>query len=336
MKRSIVFLAHIALWLLLYAITFFISDTFLSLSRPAYGVIPTQVPYSVALYILALIAVPFYIFYFLFFKLTKNKNRVYWFLLALALLMILPAIFLKLDDQVISTGNYTASFLFFLFFALLGVLCSSFFRWMEQSHLRVNQEKQQLISELAMLRLQLNPHFLFNTLHNIDALIKREPDTASSLLIRLSAMMRYMLYESQDHKVLLQQEIDYIHNYISLQKLRYPDENSIKFKQVGGPDNISVAPMLLIPFIENAFKHHRNESTADEINIELNITQNQIYLYCSNNYQPRDIHKDTASGIGLSTIKRRLALIYPGQHNLLIADKDNIFVVRLTIDINEN
>ena len=80
---------------------------------------------------------------------------------------------------------------------------------------------RELISELAMLRLQLNPHFLFNTLHNIDALIKREPDTASSLLIRLSAMMRYMFYESQDHKVLLPQEIDYIHNYISLQKLRY-------------------------------------------------------------------------------------------------------------------
>jgi two-component system, LytTR family, sensor kinase len=221
MKRAIVFLVHFALWVLLYGITFFISDTFLSLSRPTYGVVPAQVSYTVALYILALIALPFYTFYFLFFRLTKNNNRLYWMLLALALLMLLPALFLKLDDQVIAMGNYTASFLFFLFFSLLGVLFSSFFRWIKQNHLRVNQEKQQLISELAMLRLQLNPHFLFNTLHNIDALIKREPDTASSLLIRLSAMMRYMFYESQDHKVLLPQEIDYIHNYISLQKLRY-------------------------------------------------------------------------------------------------------------------
>jgi two-component system LytT family sensor kinase len=336
MKRAIVFLVHVAIGCLFYGILYILSDTFLSFSRPAFGAIPSQVSSLLALYMLVLLAFPFYCFYFLFPKLTADKNRLYWWLAAICLLLTMPVLLLKLDNNVITLGGYVSSFLVMLLFSVLGALLSSFFRWLEQNDIRMNLEKQQLVSELAMLRLQLNPHFLFNTLHNIDALILREPDTASRLLIRLSAMMRYMLYESRENRVLLKQEIEYIEDYISLQNLRGTPGDFVKFRLEGDPGNTKIAPMLLLPFIENAFKHYKKENAIDGINIKLVVSQNRIFFHCVNSYQPQDKHKDKTSGIGLSTIQRRLALIYPGRHTLLLDDKAPVFDVRLTVDTYED
>lgn len=337
MKRSLVFLGHSMLGLLLYAIAYLTAAAFLRLAAQQSGFSIATVPMELAGHFLVMIAVPFYTFYFLWPHLIQNRNRLFWYLAAIIFLFLGPLLFLMLDHQLITLSSYFSVFVFACFFALLGGLFSSFFQWWEQKQRQENLAKQQVRSELDLLRIQINSHFLFNTLHNIDTLIKHEPDTASHLLLQLAGMMRYMLYESQASQVLLSQEIAYIQQYIALQRLRFTDENKVTFALKGeAAGNKAIAPMLLIPFIENAFKHYQKAGPDDGINIALEINGNQLDLRCANSYQPADTNKDQASGIGLRTVKRRLALIYPNKYTLEIKDTRTIFDVQLTVAINEN
>lgn len=215
MKRPVVFLAHFLLWTLFYAIFYVIFNAIIDIILPAYGVIPSSVVYPLTTYMLMGIAIPFYSYYALFPKLLGHSHKLFWYSLAFVISIFLPIVFLKSDDEVISLSNYFTSFVFILFFSLLGGLFRSFFKWIKENNLREKIEKQHLKSELALLRAQINPHFLFNTLHNIDTLINKEPEIASNLLMKLSGMMRYMLYDSDENKVSLSKEIEYIENFIS-------------------------------------------------------------------------------------------------------------------------
>jgi len=205
-------------------------------------------------------------------------------------------------------------------------------RWFEVQNRANILEAQNLKSELAMLKHQLSPHFLFNTLNNIDSLIHYDQDKASTAIIRLSDIMRYMLYNSEQKFVLLSKEIEYIRNVIKLQELRMKGKDVIQLDIEGKPGNYKVAPLLFIPFIENAIKH-RDKSIEDQgIQIRMTI-DGQSLRFKAVNKVDKDQPKDDTGGIGLQNVKRRLKLLYPERHTLRINETYGNFEVELMIPL---
>jgi len=336
MKKSAVFLSHVLLWGVLYAIVYILFTIVISIIRPPFGVLPSGVVYPLTFYTLLGLACPFYIYYALFSRLQGHESKLFWNSFSIVVLILLPIVLLQLADEVISVSNYLTSFAFILFFALLGCSFRSFFLWLKENNLREKFEKQQLKSELDLLRLQINPHFLFNTLHNIDTLISKDPATASKLLIKLSELLRYMLYESDVNKVSLSREIEFIESFVLLQSQRLKNKDLVGCHIKGDPVSLEIPPMLLIPFVENAFKHYAPNTEGDGINIKIEISNELMNFSCSNSYSLNDVNKDKSSGIGLNTVKRRLELIFHDKYALLINKDNNIFNVNLTIPVNEN
>ncbi|GEP97980.1 sensor histidine kinase [Chitinophaga cymbidii] len=195
------------------------------------------------------------------------------------------------------------------------------------------RQAAQLQTELKFLRSQVNPHFLFNVLTNLVALARKKSDRLEPALIMLSDLMRYMLYDSQGKKVPLQKEIGYLESYIALQKLRFGSDVEI-YSDLSAGDNdhpYTIEPMLLIPFIENAFKHGIDYIAQPEISIRLAVDGDELRFEVINRYQPQSTGKDESSGIGLTNVKARLELLYRNRHKLIIHDRDGLFHITLTL-----
>lgn len=192
-------------------------------------------------------------------------------------------------------------------------------------------EKQK--SELALLKSQINPHFLFNTLNNIYSLVYQKSDSASSAVLKLSEIMRYTLYEVNVDRVPLKDEIEYIKNYIELQSLRYLNKNIISTNIQCETDGRYISPMLLIPFIENAFKHSDKGNELQSINIDL-LCDNGKIMFSIENYFTKEgnAFKDKNGGIGLANVRRRLELIYKDNYKLEINNSDNKYSVKLELN----
>lgn len=194
-------------------------------------------------------------------------------------------------------------------------------------------ENQNKSSELALLRSQISPHFLFNTLNNIDSLIFLNKKLASDAVIKLSEILRYMLYEANTDRVPLKTEVNYLKSYVKLQLIRIDKTDFVQFKTSGKLASYNIAPMLLIPFVENAFKHGSKSVDSPGIIIDVEAHDDQILFAISNYKNPNpDANKDETSGIGLNNVSRRLDLIYPGRHELDIKVEQNMFFVNLKID----
>ncbi len=189
-------------------------------------------------------------------------------------------------------------------------------------------------SELALLRTQVNPHFLFNTLNNINTLVKKDPDKANQSIIKLSGIMRYMLFEAQQDKVLLESELEYLESYIDLQRIRLEDEEYIKYAVEGNPRGIEITPMLFIPFVENIFKHGSKTQKNPAFHIHLKITPNAVVFRAENPVKSRNQQSHQGHGIGIQNVRRRLELLYPNRHLLEIHDNNAIFKVYLRINIH--
>ncbi len=194
-------------------------------------------------------------------------------------------------------------------------------------------EKKQVESELNFLKSQINPHFLFNTLNSIYALALKKSDDTADVVLRLSDLLRYILYECNADRIPLTKEIETIKNYVELEKIRTRSTDRIRFSVSGNPDGISVAPLIWISFVENAFKHGMG-SLAKEgfVNIEMEISDEQVVFKCLNNFagsNPETRRKE--GGIGMENLKKRLDLIYPGRHRLKIEKKNDTFYVELII-----
>ena len=191
---------------------------------------------------------------------------------------------------------------------------------------------QQLVSELSFLKSQVNPHFLFNTLNGIYSLANKKSDKTPGAIVTLSELMRHMLYESEKEFVDLDKEIEYLSNYIDLQKLRLSDDALVSFSIKGSMIGKMIKPMILIPFIENAFKHGVAADGTD-IQIDINIGEADLSLNVKNSLSKSNT-KDSTPGIGLTNIKKRLDLHYPDCYNLKIAQKDDRYVVELFLKLN--
>ncbi|MEQ8240714.1 MAG: sensor histidine kinase [Cyclobacteriaceae bacterium] len=206
--------------------------------------------------------------------------------------------------------------------------------WFKNVRIRQQMETQQLKSELAMLRNQVNPHFLFNTLNNIDAMVYKVSAEASEAIMKLSGIMRYMLYESNVDYVPLKKEMDYIDSYFELQRMRIKNKTALSFHSNIGNYQLKIAPMIFIPFVENAFKHADFNDLF--ISCHLTSSDHEVVFEMKNSVPSKSLQKDETGGIGLANVQRRLALIYPEKHHLEIAEEGSMYKVLLKISVHED
>jgi two-component system sensor histidine kinase LytS len=201
------------------------------------------------------------------------------------------------------------------------------------------QNNKNKIAELKLLKAQVNPHFLFNTLNNLYGLAVVKSDKLPGLMLQLSDLLRYSLYDTQVRWVPLAKEVSYIENYITLEKLRLEDRSQIHFSIEGATEHLRIAPMLLIVFLENAFKHFSAvENQQAQIDIQLKVVDKELHFSCFNTIDhtisegPRS---QNASGIGLNNVRKRLELLYPYKHQLGIQQEATSFRVFLELQLDE-
>ncbi|MBF4506241.1 sensor histidine kinase [Flavobacterium sp. JLP] len=191
-------------------------------------------------------------------------------------------------------------------------------------------EKEKVKSELAFLKAQINPHFLFNTLNSIYALALKKDDKTPDAVVQLSELMRYIMTNSNDEVIDLNKEINYINNFISLQKTRLGNTVSVDYKVTGNAFGKAITPLILISFIENAFKHGVNPDQTSEICVYIDIDEEMLTLFVSNK---KTFSVQSDSGIGLQNTIERLSLVYPNKHELKIEDTSEKYIVNLAIKI---
>ena len=223
---------------------------------------------------------------------------------------------------------------------LTAAVFGSFFRiiisWFDIMNQKSEIARQKLSVELDLLKSKLNPHFLFNTLNNIDFLIHDDPARASAALIKLSEMMRYLTYETTSEYVELEREVEYLKNFIELYRMRIKSPDDILFV-VNGDLKTLISPALYIPLIENAFKFVRFKNMKPSLSISLS-SEKGIIVFEISNYYDKDpaLNGNTQSGFGITNLKRRLELVYPEKHQLKIIYDDQEYHVKLTINVNGN
>lgn len=213
----------------------------------------------------------------------------------------------------------------YLLVSLLLTLSKKSFELREKQHELETENNQ---TQLTNLKAQLNPHFLFNSLNNIYSITGKENKEARNYIIKLSDALRYMLYKTGSETVLLSDEVDYLDNYVELEKLRMESDAKITFIKSNSDRSLRIAPLILLPFIENCFKHC--DKSDAYINIELKTKNNMLLLTCENNKTERE-HKD--GGIGLVNSKKRLELIYPNKYDLQIKESEVMYESILKIEL---
>jgi LytS/YehU family sensor histidine kinase len=227
--------------------------------------------------------------------------------------------------------------LLFAFLVIQGISLAYFFlkAWAKSELIQTQLQANQLSTEIKFLKSQINPHFLFNTLNNLFSMAQgKGNDELADGISKLSGMMRYMLYDSNEESVPLSKEITYLQECITLNKLRYADEEGIiTFSHAGQTADIHIAPMLFIPFVENAFKHGVAIGQKSAIQIAIAVSGQKLIFKCVNtDYSFIKKMEMEISGIGLENVRRRLELVYPGKHRLITNKEDGKFMVNLEID----
>lgn len=206
--------------------------------------------------------------------------------------------------------------------------------WYIDQQYKVQMENEKLESELKFLKAQINPHFLFNTLNNLYALTLQNSQKASDVVIKLSGLLDYMLYHAKEKSVTLDKELTIIENYIELEKIRYGERLDLIYDIKGDTKNIQVAPLILIPFVENAFKHGAsNDRTNPVIKIFVEVLESCVQLKVSNSIPKHSqVNPENGNGIGLKNIQRQLQLMYPKAHELDIDITEGIYTVELKLN----
>lgn len=308
-------------------------------------------PQQIVAYIIAflyLMAI-FYLFYLLIVpQFLEKKNMRSFFLVSFFAVLIMP--FLGYSILFISRAFYDHNFHDFYrgyslkmhmsgyFPVLTASVFGSFFRviinWFITMNQKAELDRQKLAMELELIRNKMNPHFLFNTLNNIDSLIQTDQAEASAMLIRLSDIMRYMTYDTGSDFVEMNKEVDYLSNLVELNRLRISDPDEIYF-EVTGDMSIKIAPALFAPLLENAFKFARFRNKKPAIDIRLDSSAGIITFSASNYFESAPSSDGTGySGSGIVNLGRRLELTYPGHYQMEIKNAEPLFSVKLTIDTN--
>jgi LytS/YehU family sensor histidine kinase len=271
-----------------------------------------------------------------FYLYPKLLNKRTWWLYIICLLAIVTfsgfakVFFLQLNPDF----HFTTVNRRIIFFPLIPFLFASIIYRLVYDRIRFERmEKearaQRLDAELRLLRSQVSPHFLFNMLTNMVSMARVQSNLLEPSLISLSEMLRYMLYESNEEKIAIGREIEQIENYVSLQQLRFGEDVKIMVHIQNEYPEGMIEPMLLVPFIENAFKHGIGMVKDPFIKIALIVKEQLLTFTVENNYNPANQSKDRHSGIGLSNVKNRLQLLYANNYQLKITDQDGLYTVHL-------
>lgn len=332
------FINHILFWIFIYAFytvpfiltSGFGADTFINL---------IYIPFDILLV--------YFVIEFLIPKFLVNNRNLGLFILGTASAIginILIAQYIKYNIQPqLGFWVIKRALVYDMFYALLSnfmiVGMASALKLFSYSYnIQIKQSelmRRSVQSELGILRSQVNPHFLFNVLNNIDSLIYEDKDKASNAIFLLSKIMRYMLQESTHENVMLDKEITYIHDYLELAKLSFEDPNFVRFKIDGSTIGKKITPLLFIPIIENAVKHCNKKASSPGIEINMNVNSDMVELKTSNFVKRNDFKlPDTGSGMGLKNVEKRLKLMYVENYTFEINKNMDKFEVYLKVPIS--
>ncbi len=238
----------------------------------------------------------------------------------------------KAPHSVLEPDIMAIIMLVFMFAANVGI--KHYYYSREDRQRIIELEKQNLEHQLEYLRFQINPHFLMNTLNNIHALIDINPGKAQETIVELSKMMRYILYEGERQGVPLTKEMEFIRTYMKLMGLRYSNKVDITLNLPDEVPDKTIPPLILISFIENAFKHGISYRRKSFVNIEVSVHDDALFFTCTNS--KADVSNNEKGGVGLANVHRRLELLFPGRYNLDIRDDADTYTVDLKVPIVQN
>jgi len=340
-RKWVTVLLHIAVWVLLFSLPYILKPS-LGENRPS----SEQRSEPALVHLRYIINNLFYIGFFYFNAgilvpqfINKRRYKQYGAVILACLLVMLVVtwlvFFLMMGMQ---KFNIRGHFLFNLFFFLFFFAGSTAYRMVKDQaradRIAREKENENLKTELSLLRSQASPHFMFNVLNNMVALARKKSDLLEPSLLKFSSLMRYMLYDADEEKVGLEKEIDYLQSYIDLQQQRFGKKVQVNVNLQEVDDNYEIEPMLLIPFVENAFKHGTGIIEDAQITVSLKAEKGMLHFNVQNKYDPSSVEvKDKTSGIGLTNVKRRLNLLYGDKQNLLISRKDNWFTISLQLNL---
>lgn len=225
----------------------------------------------------------------------------------------------------------TISLVIFVLMMALSIAIGTVQQWQTTEQKVIKAEAEKANAELSFLKAQINPHFLFNTLNNIYTLSVTNSTHTSESIMKLSNIMRYVTDEVSEDFVLLQDEINCVNDYIDLQRLRLGKKTKVNFKIAGSITNQRIAPLILIPFVENMFKYGISKQEESTLDIELLAEAQTITFFCENRIFNNQSKNPDRIGVGIANTKQRLEYIYPKKHLLNIEDKNNLFKVKLTL-----
>jgi two-component system LytT family sensor kinase len=328
LKNKKQFLIHFLIWtmLTLVAVTFLYSEG--------------RKIIAVAVYKNVFLLLVFYINYSLLVPhLLLRKKRVLYLIFTFILLIISCVIIyyvfpFKVNRNLIlnKPPRFIPIIFFNAFFLIISTGIRVYEQWVIYERIQKEIEDQKNKAELEVLKNQLNPHFLFNTLNSIYSLTVKKSNDAPEAIIMLSEMMRYMLYKANDNRVLLKDELEFIENYIKLQRIRIAKNENVVFNIRGAISKQKISPLLFISYIENAFKYGTDFRGNTNVSIALSVKADALQFKCINLIGSRNIDEGN-SGIGMQNSKERLQLLYPENHWLTTTDKDNKFIVDLKLKL---
>lgn len=337
-KKWVVVLLHALTWAVIFTLPFLMRTSINDPHKP-----PPNDGFLIFYIVTTIIWIAF--FYFntlvLFPKLISKKKYWLYVISQLFILFIVSVIFNLFYNLLVKDSPYNvANFFVYNTFPYLFILAgSTAYRMIldkiQSDKLMQERENENLKTELSFLRSQVSPHFMFNVLNNMVALARKQSDQLEPSLIKLSSLMRYMLYETDEDMVLLEKETEYLQSYIDLQQQRFGKNVCVKTSLTETDGTYSIEPMLLIPFVENAFKHGTGLIERAQIDIELRAKNSILYFTVRNKYNPdNEEQKDKTSGIGLTNVERRLSLLYGKNHTLLINNNDGWFTISLQLNLH--
>jgi len=328
MKKSIEISVHVFFWIVFTAFVFMLSKVYLQAK-------PDAPMASHLFYVIFLeLVMGLILFYVTFFGIPWFREKKIN-LAVLAVIQLFLLLFFAWPSMRFGVWEVMSSIIPHIIVIFLAVIFRKYF-----DAIRLEGEKQALVlqntkSELALLKMQVSPHFLFNTLNNIDYLVTQDAAKASDAISKLGSILRYMIYDAEGDKIALSKELKHIEDYIELVRLRTSGTNYLNYRLSGIVGHLQIAPMLFQPLIENAYKHSLTSDGENIINIDVKIINNNLHFLINNEYDSSHKYVSSGGGLGLNIVKRRLELIYPGRHKLNITKDNRSFNVELMIVLDE-
>jgi two-component system, LytTR family, sensor kinase len=283
----------------------------------------------------------FYVAFWYFERFFSIKNLLVHLLVSVSLAVLGVILRYVLNDFVIAPvindwnwGKNISLGVYFgrdFIFEIMLVLCGFLMKSIHDFFRNENLKTEKVTMELAYLKSQINPHFLFNTMNNLYGLSLSEPEKTPDVILKISEMMRYMLYESNGERVALRREIEYLNSYIELEKIRFEGKTYVNFTIEGNINQYQIAPLLLISFVENIFKHGEIQNAQKPVEISLQVQGNQLIFRQKNAVAIRE--KDKMGGVGMQNVKRRLFLLYPNKHTLTVRKENGMYESELILEM---